>query len=142
MIVFMGAKERQNESDPRELLEGEEFDPRHFYAAYIFDAAEDRRVDVNSLLQNAKMLGYPVRYWWLSDVMDLQGYSDRLIVCVHHPSNSENAGMDLFDMLRLSQANWDDLEPALVEEYCSFGKPVDDILKLFHPTGTPLFPEA
>ena len=142
MILFMGDKERQNITDQRELSMGEEFDPHHFYAAYIFDTAENRPGDINALLENAIRLGYPVRYWWLSDAMDLQGYSDRLVVCVHHPSSSEDAGMDLYEALRAAQINWDDLDAAVVEEYRGFGRPVADISKFALPGGSPLFPQG
>ena len=71
-------------------------------------------------------LGYPVRYWWLSEAMELQGSPDRLIVCVHHPSLGENAGMDLYNTLRQAAQKhktlWDDLEAAQVDEYRQFGK--------------------
>ena len=142
MILFMGGKERKNIPDHREAIEGEVFDPHHFYAAYIFDKAENRRVDVNTLIEHALRLGYPVRYWWLSDAMDLQGYPDRLIVCVHHPSRSEDAGMDLYKALRAAQVEWDDLDAAALEEYSGFGRPVDNISKVALPGGNPLFPEG
>ena len=49
--------------------------------------------------EQARRFGYPVRYWWLSEAVDLQGFPDRLIVCAHHPSRDEDAGMDLYDAL-------------------------------------------
>ena len=55
-----------------------------------------------------------MRYWWLSDAMELQGYPDRLIVCVHHPSSSEDAGMDLYEALVSQGITWNDLEAAAV----------------------------
>ena len=126
-----------HETQGEEILNG-----RHFYAAYVFDRAESRHVDVQAVLQHATRLGYPVRYWWLSDAMDLQGYPDRLIVCVHHPSSSEDAGMDLYETLRAAQVEWDDLDAAALEEYTGFGRPVDDISKVTLPGGNPLFPDG
>ena len=116
--------------------------PHHFYAAYVFDRAQGRQADVQAVLQHATRLGYPVRYWWLSDAMDLQGSPDRLIVCVHHPSSSEDAGMDLYEFLRAAQVEWDDLDAAALEEYSGFGRPVDDISEVALPGGNPLFPEG
>ena len=125
-----------HETQGVEILNG-----RHFYAANVFDRAENRRVDVQAILEHATWLGYPVRYWWLSDAMDLQGYLDQLIVCVHHSSSSEDAGMDLYEALREAQVEWDDLDAAALEEYRDIGRPVDDISKFALPGGNRLFPE-
>ena len=101
----------EDESPPTEHL-----DPHHFYAAYAFDNATSRRRDVAVLLHEAQRLSYPVRYWWLSEAMDLQDAPDRLIVCVHHPSLAEDAGMDLYSALsKIAQKHevaWDSLEAA------------------------------
>ena len=70
----------EDESPPTENL-----DPHHFYAAYVFESAALRGRDVAVLIHEAQRLSYPVRYWWLSEAMDLQDAPDRLIVCVHHP---------------------------------------------------------
>lgn len=129
----LGTHETQGE----EILNG-----RYFYAAYVFDRAESRQVDVQAVLQHATRLGYPVRYWWLSDAMDLQGHPDRLIICVLHPSISEDAGMDLYEALRAAQVEWDDLDAAALDEYSGFGRPVDDISKVALPGGNLLFPEG
>ena len=136
----MGDVERyQAFEDPlsRELL-----DQQHFYASYVFDRAVERESDVETVITQARELGYPVRYWWLSAVMDLQGSPDRLIVCVHHPSSSEDAGMDLYDTLRVAQVEWDDLDAATLEEYIGFGRPVDEISRFALPGGISLFPEG
>jgi hypothetical protein len=58
-----------------------------------------------------------VAQFWLSDAMDLQGSHDRLIVCVHYPSHSESAGMDLYNVLKEKGVIWDELDSAVVEEY-------------------------
>jgi len=54
----------------RQLGEGrvsrEDLDPRHFYAAYVFDQAHERKDDIKTLVEQAQQLGYPIRYWWLS----------------------------------------------------------------------------
>ena len=111
----------------------ENLDPHHFYAAYVFDDAATHRRDVAVLVHEAQQLGYPVRYWWLSEAMDLQDAPDRLIVCVHHPSLGENAGMDLYNTLRQAaqkhKTAWDDLEAAQVDEYREFGKIVTSITR-------------
>ena len=123
----------------------ENLDPRHFYAAYVFDSAPTRRRDVTVLIHEAQQLGYPVRYWWLSEAMELQGSPDRLIVCVHHPSLSEDAGMDLYNVLSQTaqkhRVKWDDLEAAHVDEYRQFGKIINRLDSIFEPDGTPLFAE-
>jgi hypothetical protein len=62
--------------------------------------------------------------------MDLQGAPDRLIVCVHHPSRSEDAGMDLYNALKGKEINWDDLDAAAVEEYRFMGMPVIELVDL------------
>jgi hypothetical protein len=140
--VCMGDRESWHHVDPHEFQGGEILSGRHFYAAYVFDQAESRQADVQAVLQHATRLGYPVRYWWLSAVMDLQGSPDRLIVCVHHPSSSEDAGMDLYETLRAAQVEWDDLDVATLEEFIGFGRPVDEISKFALPGGISLFPEA
>ena len=114
-------------------------DPRHFYAAYVFDRAAERGSDVQTVIEEAQELRYPVRYWWLSSAMDLQGSPDRLIVCVHHPSRSEDAGMDLYNALRQKEISWDDLEAAALEEYHFLGKPVKELGDLHLPEGKILF---
>ena len=120
----------------------EDLDPRHFYAAYVFDQAHERQDDIATLLEQAQHLGYPVRYWWLSEAMALQGHPDRLIVCVHHSSGAEDAGMDLYEALEERQVTWDGLEAAAVDEYRLLGKPVEGLEVICRRDGTPLFPPA
>lgn len=122
------------------ILNNEVFYPGHFYAAYIFDQAESREGDIRKVLEQAHNLGYPIRYWWLSDAMGLQGYPDRLIVCVHHPSTAFDAGMDLYNALTEQQVRWDDLEAAALFEYQSYGRPVNNALHLRLSTGQLLYP--
>jgi hypothetical protein len=86
----MGTPEQHLTPSLSEQSRPEVLDPRHFYAAYVFDDAATRRRDVAVLLHEAQRLSYPVRYWWLSEAMDLQDAPDRLIVCVHHPSSAED----------------------------------------------------
>jgi hypothetical protein len=97
---------------------------------------------VSTLIEQAQQLGYPVRYWWLSQAMDLQGNPDRLIVCIHHPSGSEDAGMDLYEALTEKQVTWDGLEAAAVDEYRLLGKPIEGLEVMCRPDGAPLFPQA
>lgn len=131
----MGDRERGPQSnDQQEIL-----DPHHFYASYVFDKADEHETDIGIILQQAGGLGYPVRYWWLSDAMDLQGTPDRLILCVHHPSRSEDAGMDLYESLSQKAVTWDDLEAAAVNEYRFLGKPVKVLEDMRSPFGNNLF---
>jgi hypothetical protein len=111
----------------------------HFYAAYIFDQAETHREDINTLIDEAQHLGYPVRYWWLSQAIDIQNSPDRLIVCVHHPSNDENAGMDLYAALQARQVSYDELDSAILDEYLFLGRRAADIEKIKRPDGFQLF---
>jgi hypothetical protein len=128
---------------PGKMVEiAEVMNPRHFYAAYIFDQAETHQQDIQAVIEQAHQLGYPLRYWWLSDAMDLQGSPDRLIVCVHHPLHSENAGMDLYDALKEKGVNWDELDSAAVEEYVYYGKPVHSSVELNYPNGRRIFNDA
>jgi hypothetical protein len=72
--------------------------------------------------------------------MELHSDLDRLIVCVHHPSSTEDAGMDLYMALKDRQVTWDDLEAAAVAEYCYFGDPIQGPEAIYGPDGTLLFP--
>ena len=112
---------------------------RHFYAAYVFDRVETHRVDLTALFEEATRLGYPVRYWWLSQAMDIQNSPDRLIMCVHHPANDENAGMDLYDALQARQVSYDELDAAVVEEYVCLGRHVSKLENIDRSDGLPLF---
>ncbi|MBN1669057.1 MAG: hypothetical protein JW862_18330 [Anaerolineales bacterium] len=126
---------------PGEQPETEILAPGHFYAAYVFDRANERETDIGAILEQASALGYAVRYWWLSDAMELQGFPDRLIVCVHHPSGSEDAGMDLYNALKEKEVDWDDLEAAAVDEYWELGKSVKELGDILSPCGYGLFPQ-
>lgn len=136
----MGSPERQPAAQPQPELEV--LDPHHFYAAYVFDRASKREPDILTLIEQAQELRYPIRHWWLSDAMDLQGFPDRLIVCIHHPSHSEDAGIDLYDALREKGIRWDDLEAAVVEEYKYLGKAVNGLSDIHSPSGALLFPHS
>jgi hypothetical protein len=72
--------------------------------------------------------------------MDLQGNPDRLIVCVHHPSSAEDAGMDLYEALKERRVTWDGLEAAAVDEYRVLGRPAEGPEVIHRRDGTPLFP--
>ena len=118
-------------------------DPRHFYAAHVYEEAMVQRDDVTAVVEQARALGYSVRYWWLSEVLALDGdSSDPLIVCVHCPSGEEDAGMDLYRALRQREVAWDSLEAASVEEYRRFGKVITQANEIFKPDGNALFPEV
>ena len=136
----MGTPEGPRPPNPGRSFAGETLDPRHFYAAYSFDTPETRQNDITALIAEAQRLGYPVRYWWLSDAMDLYGEPDRLIVCVHHPTRNENAGIDLFDALKAKGATWDDLENAAIEEYMQFSRRVRGAGEIVTPDDVALFP--
>ena len=118
----------------------EHLDPRHFYAAYVFESALRTSKGRRQRHRTSPTLGYPVRYWWLSDALYLDDAPDRLIVCVHHAATGENAGMDLYTALKEQEIEWDFLEAAAVEEYRVLGNAVEDAEKLLDPDGTPLFP--
>lgn len=113
--------------------------PRHFYAAYVFDQAEIHRVDISVLIEEAGRLGYPARYWWLSQAMDIEGTPDRLIVCVHHPESGENAGMDLYDTVKARHISYAELDSAVMEEYLFLGIRVVNHEEINLPDGLPLF---
>ncbi|MFC2054335.1 hypothetical protein ACFLV7_08575 [Chloroflexota bacterium] len=138
----MGGIERQTTHRIEKKPNIEILDPRHFYAAYIFDQANEREEDIGAVIQEAKHFGYLVRYWWLSDAMELQGSPDRLIICVHHPSDSEDAGINLYDALKEKDVTWDDLESAVVDEYRYLGNPVQELGDFCSPYGNWLFPQA
>jgi hypothetical protein len=85
------------------------------------------------LIEEARRLGYPVRYWWLSDAVELEDAPDRLIVCVHHPATDENAGMDLYEALNRRGVEWDDLEHASLEEYLLYSKTINGTSGISRP---------
>lgn len=114
----------------------------HFYAAYVFDQVDLHRTDITSLLEEAGRLGYPVRYWWLSQAMEIQNSPDRLIVCVHHPTNDENTGMDLYDALHERNVTYAELEAASMAEYVFLGRRVANIENIDQPDGLPFVPAA
>ena len=123
----------------REIL-----DPRHFYAAYIFDDPASCGFDVGALIDEAHHLNLPVRYWWLSDVMDLGtdeqvAMPDRLIVCVHHPEGGENAGIALFEVLKENRIAYSELEAASPDEYIMVGKLARNAADLLYPDGSQLY---
>jgi len=117
----------------------EDLDPRHFYAAYCFDNAQRHQRDVGVVVSVARSLGYPVRYWWLSQAVDLNEHPDRLIVCVHHPSVSSEAGLDLYEALKEEDGQWACLESAAVWEYSAYGCPADRADSMRQPDGSLLF---
>jgi hypothetical protein len=118
----------------------EPLDARHYYAAYIFDNADRRKHDITAVIEEAQKFAYPVRYWWLSDAMDLRDAPDRLIVCVHHSVTGEDAGMDLYERLQHLQIEWDDLDTATVEEYLFLSRPIGEPSSIAWPDGRALFP--
>lgn len=132
------------ERQPEDSFKNKEvLDPRHTYLAYIFDQPEYQLENISPLLHNAAELGYPVRYWWLSEVMvlDTDEVPDCLIVCVHHPARDEEAGMDLYESLQEKNVQWADLEAATFEEYVAFGKSVLQPAAIDRADGQALFPE-
>ncbi len=114
--------------------------PGDFYAAYIFDQAISREADITRVISQAKELGYPLRYWWLSQAMDIMGSPDRLIVCVHHPGGNSDAGMDLYQALHNEGVTWDDLEAAAMDEYMFLGTTIRSHGEIITPDARPLFP--
>ena len=119
----------------------ETLDPRHFYAAYVFEHAAVRGRDVAALVDHAHRFECPIRYWWASATTNLKGAFDRLIVCVHHSSVVK--GAEMHGILRQAAANhevaWDDFEAAKLDEYRTLGKAIVAPQDIAKPDGTPLF---
>jgi len=120
---------------------GETLDPRHFYAAYVFEYAALRGRDVAVLVDQAHRFECPVRYWWASATTNLKGAFDRLIICVHHPSLGK--AVEMHGLLRQAAAKhqvaWDDFEAAALDDYSTYGKVIDAPENIAEPDGTPLF---
>lgn len=132
------------ERQPDDSFKNKEIlDPTHAYLAYIFDQPQRQLENISPLLDQATELGYPVRYWWLSEamVLDIDEVPDRLIVCVHHPFRDEDAGMDLYESLQEKNVQWAELEAATFEEYMAFGKSVLNPATIDWADGQSLFPE-
>jgi len=55
--IICGNPDHQRQ--PQEVI----LDPDHFYAAYVLDHANERESDIGAILECARELGYPVRYW-------------------------------------------------------------------------------
>jgi len=126
-------------AEPDLSKQPELFHPGHFYAAYSIDQPGARAEDIRRILEESGRLGYRVRYWWLSNAIDLEGSPDRLIVCVHHPSQASDAGIDLYNSLVEQRTRWDDLEAAAVEEYQTYGCPIRDLSEIRLADGMQLF---
>jgi hypothetical protein len=125
-----------------EIPQEEDLNPRHFYAAYVFEGTNERPHHIAAVIATAREFNYPVRYWWLSDAMTLDGTEDRLIVCVHHDSLSDEAGLDVYDMLKEKDIEWDFLEAASVWEYRAFGQVAEGADAIRTAEGALLFPST
>ena len=137
----MGSPEQFRPPDNGQPPRREILSPNHFYAAYVFDQAENRQHDVGAVITEATRLNCLMRYWWLSEAMPSEDIpDDRLIVCVHHPASDENAGMDLYEALKKKKIAWDDLEAANVGEYRRFGQPITSPASIRARSGNFLFP--
>ena len=119
----------------------EALDPHHFYAAYTFESAALRGRDVASLFEHAHRFECPVRYWWASEVTNLKGAFDRLIVCVHHTSLVK--AVEMHSVLRQAaakgQVTWDDFDAAVLDDYRTYGRIIDDPKNIVEPDGKQLF---
>jgi len=104
----------------------------------VFDQVETHQKDIATIIDESQHLGYPVRYWWLSQAMNIQDNPDRLIVCVHHPNHDENAGMDLLDSLYAKQVLFDELDAAVREEYVFLGRRVVGVEGICKANGEPV----
>lgn len=121
----------------------EHLDPRHTYFAYVFDNPGAHQFDLEVLISEAKRRGYPTRYWWLSDAVQLHRQDpDRLIVCVHHPTADENTGMDLYEALEKNRVVYAELEKASFEEYVVLSEPLRGIGDIATPGGSLVFPKT
>jgi hypothetical protein len=122
----------------------EELDPHHLYAAYVFEDAQSCRDDVATLVNAAGQHGYPVRYWWLSEVMALGDDPDWLLVCVHFPSAEIAEVMDLAEAFKETliryRVTWHDLETVAVAAYGRFGQPIASAFAIRWPDRDLLFP--
>ncbi len=134
--------ERRGRQSPSNLIENEELSPRHFYAVYEFENAEVYQPQITQVVHKAWDMGYPVRYWWLSEVAELEENPDKLIIGVHHPSQAEDAGLDLYmELVKEQGASWDLWDGVDVREYAGFGIPVENMGAINKPNGLPLFPD-
>src|SRR5512141_1330023 len=137
----MGTPERSSPADIATTQAEEVLDPRHFYAAYVFEYATLRGHDVAVLLDQARQFECPVRYWWASETTNLTGAFDRLVVCVHHPSLTK--AVEMHGILRQAAARhqvvWDEFDAAKLDEYRTHGKVIVAPQDIAKPDGTPLF---
>jgi|WetSurMetagenome_2_1015567.scaffolds.fasta_scaffold344808_2 hypothetical protein len=120
----MGTPERFLGPVAGEQPTNEALDPHHFYAAYSFESAALRGRDVASLFAHAHHFECPIRYWWASEVTNLKGGFDRLIVCVHHISLVK--AVEMHGLLRQAavrhQVVWDEFDAAKLDECRTHGK--------------------
>ena len=125
--------------------EVETLDPSHFYAAYVFNQPETHRDAIATLLEQTQQLGYPVRYWWLSETTELEeDHPDQLLVCVNQPAEDKAAGVDLLVTLHqhiMRPMTWVGLEASALGEYREFGKEIKKPESIYWPDGMSLFPE-
>lgn len=121
---------------------GERLDSHDFYAAYVFDSPEKHSGDIAVFIEEAGRLDYPVRYWWLSQVVDLRSAPDRLIVCAHHPAAGPDTGMDLYEAAKDTGVAYDELDSATVEEYAYFSRRLKTLADIVLPNGHRLFPDV
>lgn len=137
----MGTTEQLLRPGADEQPASEALDPHHFYAAYVFESAALRGRDVAALFEHAHRFECPVRYWWASEVTNLKGAFDRLIVCVHHTSLVK--AVEMHGILRQAaakgQMTWDDFDAAVLDDYRKFGRIIDDPKNIAEPDGERLF---
>jgi hypothetical protein len=122
--------------------EEEILNPRHIYVAYIYDQPEFYEQDIVTFIEQARVLDYPLRYWWLSDAMPIGGYEDipdRLILGLNTRAHDEEAGFDLYQALEAEDIYWDEHEAASYREYALLGKRLSEVADIQTPSGESLF---
>ena len=136
----MANPERQPSMDSGYWERGEKLNPRHLYVAYIYDQPQFCEPDIATFIEQAQALNYPLRYWWLSQAINLgDDIPDRLILAVNTRTQGEEAGFDLYQALEAEDIFWDEHEAASYVEYASFGKRLSEIEDIKTPAGAVLF---
>ncbi len=129
-----------------ELATEETLDAADEYVAYVFENAYLYGHHIATLVSAARQCGYPVRVWWQSEVMDLEGYPDSLMVCVHFPAPDSVKGADLsveFQKTLLGYGvMWDERDRVTMAEYRRYGQQIAGAAAICRPDGTPLFTAA
>jgi hypothetical protein len=110
--------------------------------AYIYDQPKFYEQDIVTFIEQARVLDYPLRYWWLSDAIPIGGYEDipdRLILGINTRARGEEAGFDLYQALEAEDIYWNEHEAASYREYALLGKRLSEVADIQTPSGESLF---